>query len=98
MTGRAQAMAATSTPTLEATHALIGSTEAVRTARQIRSAIWFVGFSLALTAVASAFALAGIVPALLPFVLAIGPAFIALGLARREGDGSARRLMRTITT
>ena len=36
-------------------------------------------------------------PALVPFVLAIGPAIVAIGLARREGRGALGRLRRSLT-
>jgi membrane protease YdiL (CAAX protease family) len=55
----------------------------------------FATFSLALAAGAT---FGGVSPALLPFVLAFGPTIFALCLAWREGDGSARRLLRTAIT
>ncbi len=40
---------------------------------------------------------AGTPAALLPFVLAFGPAVFALGIAWREGDGALRRLVHSLT-
>ena len=66
-----------------------------RTSRQqLLSAAWFVGLSLALAAVAVA---AGTPAALLPFVLALGPAVIAIAIAWREGHGALRRLLHSLT-
>jgi CAAX protease family protein len=50
----------------------------------------FAGTSLGLAAAAT---LGGVSPALVPFVLALGPTALALMLAWREGDGAARRLL-----
>jgi uncharacterized protein len=58
-------------------------------------AAWFVALCLALTLAASVASAA--IPALVPFVLALGPAVIALALAWHEGHGSVRRLLRTLT-
>ena len=58
---------------------------------QRRSVAWFVAICLALAAATQL----PIVPAALtPFLLAIGPAVVALALAWREGGGSVRRLLR----
>ncbi len=57
-----------------------------------RSVAWFVALNMAL--VALAFAATGAFPALVPFALAIVPAFVALALAAREGPGAARTLFR----
>jgi membrane protease YdiL (CAAX protease family) len=61
---------------------------------QIRSAVAFVALSSALAVVA---VVAGSPPALVPFILAFGPAMIALGLAWREGGGALGRLLRSLT-
>ena len=50
----------------------------------------FAALSLGLAAAAT---LGGVPPALVPFVMAIGPMFLALGLAWREGGGAVRRLL-----
>lgn len=67
---------------------------------QIRAAAWFIGLSLGLAALAASATLAApdseIVAAYVPFVLAIGPAVIAVTLAWREGHGSAGRLWRSL--
>lgn len=55
----------------------------------------FAGLSVALAAAAT---LGGVPPALVPFVLALGPLVFALVLAWREGDGAIRRLLATATT
>jgi membrane protease YdiL (CAAX protease family) len=52
----------------------------------------FAGLSLALAAAAT---LGGVPPALVPFVLALGPLVFAWIFAWREGDGAARRLFAT---
>ena len=62
--------------------------------QQVLSAAWFVGLSLALAVGAVA---AGTPSALVPFILAVGPALIALALAWREGHGSLRRLLHSLT-
>ena len=63
--------------------------------QQVQAAAWFVGLCLALAALGAA--VSGAAPALVPFILAIGPAFIAVGLAFREGHGALRRLGRSLT-
>jgi CAAX protease family protein len=50
----------------------------------------FAGLSLGLAATAT---LGGVPPALVPFVLALGPTVFALLFAWREGDGAVRRLL-----
>jgi membrane protease YdiL (CAAX protease family) len=60
----------------------------------ITSTIGFFGLSLGLALVALA---AGTAPAMLPFILAIGPLLIALVLAWREGGGAVGRLLRSLT-
>ena len=55
----------------------------------------FAGLSLGLAAAAT---LGGVPPALVPFVLALGPTAFALFFAWREGDGAAGRLLRTAVT
>jgi Zn-dependent protease with chaperone function len=50
----------------------------------------FAGLSLGLAAAAT---LGGVPPALVPFVLALGPTVFALLFAWREGDGALRRLL-----
>ena len=50
----------------------------------------FAGLSLGLAAAAT---LGGVPPALVPFVLALGPTVFALLFAWREGDGAVRRLL-----
>jgi membrane protease YdiL (CAAX protease family) len=72
--------------------ALIGAAAAVD-AHPARAVATFVALSLGLAGVAAAGAVAGIAPALLPFVLAIGPLVIAMALATR--DGRARKLFAT---
>jgi membrane protease YdiL (CAAX protease family) len=64
------------------------------TGRQLVSVAWFVGLSLALAALAVA---AGAPVALLPFVLALGPAVIAIAIAWREGHGALRHLLHPLT-
>jgi membrane protease YdiL (CAAX protease family) len=59
-------------------------------------AAWFVALCLVLAAVGAA--LSAAMPAVVPFALALGPAFIAIGLAWREGDGALRRLLRLLIT
>jgi CAAX protease family protein len=54
------------------------------------SVLAFVGLSVGLAAAAT---LGGVSPALVPFVLALGPTVLALVFAWREGDGAARRLL-----
>lgn len=60
------------------------------TRQQVQGVIWFVGLCMALAAIAVV--ATGAAPALVPFLLAIGPAIIAVGLAWREGHGAVRRL------
>jgi uncharacterized protein len=55
---------------------------------------WFFGLSLALALVAI---VAGAPAALLPFILALGPTVIAVGLAWREGNGALGRLGHALT-
>lgn len=55
----------------------------------------FVGSSLTLAAIAF---VAGTPPALMPFVLVVGPTLIAIALAAREGRGAVGRLLRSLTT
>ena len=50
----------------------------------------FAGLSLGLAAAAT---LGGVPPALVPFVMALGPTVFALLFAWREGDGALRRLL-----
>jgi len=50
----------------------------------------FAALSLGLAAAAT---LGGVPPALVPFVLALGPMVLAVGFAWREGDGAVRRLL-----
>lgn len=61
-------------------------------------AVWYVGITLALAALATAGALgSGAEPTLLAFGLALPPALIAMGLAWREGNGALGRLLRSVT-
>ena len=62
--------------------------------QQLGSVVWFVGLSLGLAAFA---VVAGAPVALLPFVLAVGPAVIALVIAWREGHGALRLLLHSLT-
>jgi membrane protease YdiL (CAAX protease family) len=62
---------------------------------QAQHAAWFVGLCLALAGLAAV--ASGTSPALVPFLLAIGPAFIAVGLAWRERHGAVRRLRQMLT-
>jgi len=62
--------------------------------RDLISVAWFVAFSLGLAVGAVA---VGASPALIPFVLAVGPALIAVGLAWREGDGALGRLWHSLS-
>jgi uncharacterized protein len=62
---------------------------------QALAAVTFAGLSVGLAILGSA---AGVSPALLPFVLALGPTGIAIAMAWREGDGAVRRLLRTAVT
>ena len=61
---------------------------------QLVSVAWFFGLSLALALVAI---VAGAPAALLPFILALGPTVIAVGLAWREGNGALGRLRHALT-
>jgi membrane protease YdiL (CAAX protease family) len=63
--------------------------------KQAFNAMLFAGLSVALATIAT---IAGTSPTLLPFVLALGPTAIAIGLAWREGGGALRRLLRTAVT
>jgi uncharacterized protein len=60
----------------------------------LRSVAWFVALNLVLVVVAVA--LTGSSPQMVPFLLALGPAVIALSIAAVEGLGSARRLLRLL--
>lgn len=62
--------------------------------QQLQSFVWFVGLSLGLAALA---VIVGAPVALLPFVLAVGPAIIALVIAWREGHGALRTLLHSLT-
>jgi membrane protease YdiL (CAAX protease family) len=55
----------------------------------------FAGLSVGLAAAAT---LGGVPPALVPFVLALGPTAFALAFAWHEGDGGVRRLLATAST
>jgi membrane protease YdiL (CAAX protease family) len=55
----------------------------------------FAGLSVALAAAAT---YGGVTPALVPFVLALGPTVFALTFAWREGNGALRRLFKTAAT
>jgi membrane protease YdiL (CAAX protease family) len=61
---------------------------------QVASAAWLIGLTLVLTVIAF---VAGAPPAIVPFILAIGPAVIAIVLAWREGHGALRQLLRSLT-
>jgi len=61
---------------------------------QVLNAVIFFGLSVGLAVVALP---VGTQPALLPFILAIGPTVIAIALAWREGHGAVRRLLRSLT-
>ena len=62
--------------------------------QQLMAVAWFVGLSLALAAVSF---VAGVPPAMVPFILAIAPMVIALALAWSEGHGAVRRLLHGLT-
>jgi membrane protease YdiL (CAAX protease family) len=62
--------------------------------RAIVDAAVFVAASLGLAVAA---VVAGTSPALVPFVLAVGPAIIAIALAWFDGGGALRQLMRSLT-
>jgi membrane protease YdiL (CAAX protease family) len=76
-------------------HANEQATSTERSVRdQVGSAAWFIGLSLAVALVS---VVAGAPPALLPFILAFGPAVIAVTLAWREGHGALGRLRHSVT-
>jgi len=82
-------------------HARSGPLVVLRSqSEQVRAVAWFIGLSLGLVALAAGTTLAApdseIVAADVPFVLALGPAVVAVCLAWREGDGSMRRLWRSL--
>ena len=81
-----------STPTASAGH--FDPTAAGTRTGGLHMVLVFAGLSLALAAAAT---LGGVPPALVPFVLAIGPLVFALIFAWREGDGAIRRLLATTT-
>jgi membrane protease YdiL (CAAX protease family) len=62
--------------------------------RDLIGAAWFVGLSLSL---AVGTVVVGAAPALVPFVLAVGPAVVALTLARRESRGALSGLLHSLT-
>jgi membrane protease YdiL (CAAX protease family) len=62
---------------------------------QLRNVAWFVALSLALAGLGAVMTSAS--PDLVPFILALGPGVVALGLAWREGHGALRRLRRALT-
>lgn len=59
-----------------------------------RQVVWFVALCLALAAASAA--IIPVAPQLVPFLLAIGPAIIALAIAWRVGHGSLRNLVRLL--
>src|SRR4029078_6053095 len=65
-----------------------------RPARLLISAFAFFGLRLGLAAGALYLSTP---PAMLPFVLAVGPTIIAIALAWREGDGALGRMRRSLT-
>jgi membrane protease YdiL (CAAX protease family) len=67
----------------------------VSTRTQLLGVAAFLGLSLTLGAIAF---VAGTPPALMPFVLVVGPMLIAIAIAGREGHGALRRVLRSITT
>jgi uncharacterized protein len=67
-------------------------TAAATTHYRTTSVAWFVGLALAFEVVAMAASF--VVPSMLMVSLVIGPAVIALALARREGNGAVRALFR----
>jgi membrane protease YdiL (CAAX protease family) len=75
----------------------VGADAGDRAERSLRAvgAAWFVALCLVLAACAALATSA--MPATVPFVLALGPALIAFGLAWREGGGAVRRLAKTAT-
>jgi len=62
--------------------------------RQVIGAVVFFALSLGLAAVALA---VGTAPAMMPFILAVGPMIFAFALARNEGRGAVRRLIHSLT-
>jgi len=62
--------------------------------RQVIVAVLFFALSLGLAVVALA---VGTAAAMMPFVLAVGPTFIAFALAWAEGGGAVRRLVHSLT-
>jgi membrane protease YdiL (CAAX protease family) len=62
--------------------------------RQVIVAVVFFALSLGLAVVALA---VGTAAAMMPFVLAVGPTFIAFALAWAEGGGAVRRLVHSLT-
>jgi membrane protease YdiL (CAAX protease family) len=83
-------MTASSTPAAATRDRIVPSPRAAG-----RSVAWFVLLCLVLAAVATILTIAApAMAAVVPFLLALGPAVIAFGLAAREG--SARALARTI--
>jgi membrane protease YdiL (CAAX protease family) len=61
---------------------------------QVVSVVAFFGLSLGLAVVALAL---GAAPAMVPFILAVGPLLFALALAWGEGAGAVRRLAHSLT-
>jgi len=61
----------------------------------VTSVAWFVGLCLGLAVVGAAATMAA--PALVPFLLALGPAAIVVVLAMREGHGALGALKRSLT-
>ena len=59
------------------------------------NAAWFVGLCLLVAAISTL--ASGAMQAIVPFALAFVPAFIAIGLAWREGHGAVRRLFHSLT-
>ena len=60
----------------------------------VGSVLLFAGLSVGLAAAAT---LGGVTPALVPFVMALGPTVLAVLFAWREGGGAVRRLLATAT-
>lgn len=71
-----------------------GRTVPLTERRRLLDVAWFVGLSLASAATAVA---VGVSPALLPFILAVAPAIIAIVLAWREGRDALRLLGHSLT-
>jgi membrane protease YdiL (CAAX protease family) len=87
----------TTSSTASHLHAMIdrpSASTAGSSRQQMLRAAWFCFLSLALALVTVA---VGAPSALVPFVLAVGPMFIALALAWHEGHGAVRRLARSLT-